>query len=182
MDADGGPGDSGRLSSSEAIRPVEDDQWPMVGWLYQLFRHDLALVVHGLPYEDGRYAHRSLDAYPSPSHLGYVAWRNHPRTGRAAPVGFALCERRDPATWTVGAFWVSPLIRREGVGHRLALYALSRHAESWVITFQHENAPAGAFWRRVADDAFGVRRWSERRRPVPHRPDVPADHEIVALR
>lgn len=177
-----GSGDSGRPSPPEAIRPVEDDQWPMVAWLYQLFRHDLALVVDGLPYEDGRYAHRPLDAYPSPDHLGYVAWRDHPRTGRPAPVGLALCERRDPVTWTMDAFWVSPVTRREGVGHRLALHALSRHAGRWVIAFQHENPSAGAFWRRVADDAFGARRWIERRRPVPQRPDVPADHEIVARR
>ena len=38
-----------------SIRPVTDDQWPIVAWLWQAFRHDLAPIVRGLPYADGRY-------------------------------------------------------------------------------------------------------------------------------
>jgi hypothetical protein len=31
------------------IRPVADGEWSTLGWLWQCFRHDLALVVGGLP-------------------------------------------------------------------------------------------------------------------------------------
>jgi hypothetical protein len=43
------------MSAALSIRPVEAHQWEIVAWLWQLFRHDLAVVVNGLPYEDGRY-------------------------------------------------------------------------------------------------------------------------------
>lgn len=179
MRDDDAPG-RGHGSPSGSVRPVEDDQWPMVAWLYQLFRHVLALVVRGLPYADGRYNHRLLDAYPSPDHHGYLVWRDHPNTARPAPVGFALCERVSPVRWSVGAFWVSPVVRGEGVGTRLALDVLGRHGPEWEVAFQHDNAAAGRFWRRVADASFGPGGWSERRQPVPHRPDAPADHVIAS--
>ena len=181
MTDDDGPG-RGLASPNLSIRPVEVDEWPIVAWLYQLFRHDLALVVRGLPYADGRYAHRPLDAYPSPEHHGYLAWRDHPNTGEPAPVAFALVERLAPSRWSLAAFWVSPVVRREGAGSRLALDVLGRHGAEWEVAFQHDNVVAGRFWRRVADAAFGPGGWSERRQPVPHRPDVPADHVIAAAR
>ena len=150
----------------------------MVAWLFQLFRHDLAPVVRGFPHADGRYNHRLLDAYPSADRLGYLAWRDHPNTGRPAPVGFALCER-GPTTWSLAAFWVTPVVRREGAGTRLALESIARHPGRWTVAFQHDNVVAGPFWRRCADVAFGPSGWTEERRPIKDRPDVPADHVIV---
>ena len=75
-----------------SIRPVRDDQWEIVGWLWQLFRHDLATIVDGLPYADGRYQARKLEQLPSPDGVGYLAWRAHPKTGEDAPIGFAVVE------------------------------------------------------------------------------------------
>jgi hypothetical protein len=46
-----------------SLRGVDDDAWEVVAWLWQLFRHDLAVVVGGLPYADGRFQARSLDAF-----------------------------------------------------------------------------------------------------------------------
>jgi len=39
------------------IDPVADDEWPLVAWLWQAYRSDMAPIVTGLPYDDGRYAH-----------------------------------------------------------------------------------------------------------------------------
>ena len=44
----------GRVESAD-VRRVGEDEWQIVAWLWQCFRHDLALVVSGLPYADGRY-------------------------------------------------------------------------------------------------------------------------------
>lgn len=162
------------------VRPVEDGQWGVVAWLFQLFRHDLAPVVGGLPYADGRYRWTMLERYPSPRHLGYLAWRPHPNTGVDAPVGFALVERRADGTNSLEAFWVSPVLRRRGVGRALATDVIARHAGPWVVAFQHDNVAAGSFWRRVADASFGAGAWRESTRPVPGRPDAPPDHFLEA--
>lgn len=42
---------------SPVVRPVAEDQWGIVAWLWQDFRHDLGTVVGGFPYADGRYQH-----------------------------------------------------------------------------------------------------------------------------
>ncbi|WP_206061439.1 hypothetical protein [Nonomuraea basaltis] len=51
---------------------------------------------------------------------------------------------------------------------------ISRHPGPWKIAFQDPNTPAVAFWRRVATEIAGDA-WTEERRPVPKRPDVPPD-------
>jgi predicted acetyltransferase len=157
---------------------VADDQWPIVAWLWQLFRHDLATIVNGLPYADGRYQTGPLERFPSDDGMGYLAWRAHPKTGEDAPVGFALIDGLTGDRRSVPGFWVAPVLRREGIGRRLAVEALSRHDGPWSIGFQHDNPRAGTFWREVADIVFGPGRWSEEQRPVPGRPDVPPDHFI----
>ena len=163
------------------VRQVEDDQWSVVAWLWQLFRHDLAEVVGALPYADGRYQTRGLTGFPNPDGAGYLAWASHPNTGEDAPVGFALVEGLDGARRSVTAFWVAPTLRGEGLGMLLAQTSLNRHPGPWSIGFQHDNVSAGAFWRAVASRAFGVGAWSETRRGVPGRPGVPPDHWIETL-
>ena len=160
------------------IRPVADDQWAIVAWLWQAFRHDLALIVNGLPYADGRYQAAPLAQFPSPDGAGYLAWRAHPRTGEDAPVGFALIDGLTGGRRSVAGFWVAPAVRGEGVGRQLAVEALSRHDGPWSIGFQHDNLAAGRFWRGIADIAFGPGQWSEEQRPVPGKPQVPPDHFI----
>ena len=160
------------------LRPVGDGEWAVVAWLWQAFRHDLADVVQGLPYGDGRYQARALQAFPSPDTDGYLVWRPHPNTGEEAPVAFALVDGLEAGPRTIAAFWVAPPLRRTGLGRALALAVLARHPGPWEIGFQHENRSAGAFWRRVADGAFGEGRWTEVTRAVPGRPHVPPDHFI----
>jgi hypothetical protein len=160
------------------IRAVAAAEWSVVAWLWQAFRQDLAVIVDGLPYADGRYQARALDGLPSPDVAGYLAWRPHPRTGEPAPVGFAVVDGLAGPRRSVLGFWVTPVVRRAGVGRLLALDVLARHPGPWSIGFQHANPAAGTFWRAVAAEAFGPGRWAEHRRPVPGLPDVPADHLI----
>jgi hypothetical protein len=157
---------------------VSDDQWEIVAWLWQAFRHDLATIVNGLPYADGRYQARQLERLPSADAAGYLAWRPHPKTGEDAPVAFAVIDGLASDRRSVQAFWVAPAARREGIGRRFAVDLLSRHDGPWSIAFQHENASAGRFWREIADIAFGPGQWSEELRPVPGRRHVPPDHFI----
>lgn len=160
------------------VSPVQDGQWSVVAWLWQAFRQDLAGVVSGLPYADGRYQAAPLDHYPSPNATGYLAWRPHPNTGEEAPIGFVLVDGLRDERRSLAALWVATVARRGGVGRTLAADVLARHAGPWSIGFQHDNVTAAAFWRVVADEAFGPGGWVEVRRPVPGRPQVPADHFI----
>jgi GNAT superfamily N-acetyltransferase len=164
--------------SAVSIRLVTDDEWKIVAWLWQAFRHDLAPIVNGLPYADGRYQAAPLARFPAPDGVGYLAWRPHPNTGEDAPVGFALIDGLTGDRRSVAGFWVAPAVRGTGIGRRLAVEVLSRHEGPWSIGFQHDNAAAGRFWREIADLAFGPGRWSENQRPVPGRPQAPPDHFI----
>ena len=159
------------------VLPVGDDQWDVVAWLWQDFRHDLAPVVHGFPYADGRYRHEWLDEYPAPDRCGYLLWQPHPNTGADAPVAFALVRGLDTDTCLMQSFFVVPAARREGLGRRFALDVIGRHPGAWEVPFQHDNAAAGEFWRAVARDAFDES-WTETKEPVPDKPDVPLDHWI----
>lgn len=74
------------------IRPARDTDWDVIAWLWQCFRHDLAGVVSGLPYADGRYQTRGLPDGSSSGVASYLAWRPHPNTGETAPIGFAVVD------------------------------------------------------------------------------------------
>ncbi len=163
------------------VRPVGDDEWEVVAWLWQCFRHDLAIIVSGLPYADGRYQTRGLPSRPSADVAGYLAWRPHPNTGQAAPIGFALVDGLTGDRRSLAALWVAPVVRREGVGRRLALDVIGRHPGPWAVAFQHDNVEAGEFWRRVADKAFGCDAWREEERRVPGVPSAPPDHWIATI-
>jgi predicted acetyltransferase len=158
------------------VRPVDDDQWDIVAWLWQDFRHDMASIVNGFPYADGRYRHEWLDEYPGPGRVGYLAWAPHPNTGELAPVAFALVKGLDTERHALASFFVVPAARRGGLGTLVALEVLGRHPGAWEIAFQEDNHAAGRFWRLVADQALGD--WTEEAVPVPDRPDVPPDHWI----
>lgn len=165
---------------SPTIRPVADDEWEVVTWLWQAYRSDLAPIVHGLPYADGRYARGPLDGYPATDRVGYLALRPHPNTGAAAPVGFALVSGLYGERRHMDAFWTAPAARRDGLGLALAAHVVARHPGPWAIAFQEDNLAAGGFWRRVAAELFGPggEAWTEEVRPVPGKPEVPPDHWI----
>jgi predicted acetyltransferase len=162
------------------VRPVGENQWEIVAWLWQCFRHDLAMVVSGLPYADGRYQAGDLAEFPSSDGVGYLAWRPHPKTGEDAPIGFALVDGLSGERRSLMALWVAPVVRREGVGQQLALDVIARHPGPWSVAFQHDNDAAGVFWRRVANAAFGRGSWREEARDVPGVPGA-VDHWIETV-
>lgn len=127
------------------VRVVDHDQWQVLAWLWQAYRNDLAPVVNGLPYADGRYQTRELNMFPRAGAIGYVVWRPHPNTGQDAPIAFALVDGLAEARRSVRAFWVASPVRRDRVGHRLALEVLNRHPGDWSIAFQHNNRAAMMF-------------------------------------
>lgn len=159
------------------VRAVADDQWEIVAWLWQAYRNDLAPVVDGYPYADGRYRHAQLEEYPRADGAGYLAWSPHPNTGEDAPVGFALVTGLEAARCGMHAFFVVPAARRHHVGHRCALDVIRRHPGAWEIAFQEDNVAAGHFWRSVATAAWGSA-WAETAETVPGKPGVPPDHWI----
>ena len=163
---------------SFSLRPVSTEAvWEIVAWLWQDFRHDLGPVVNGFPLPDGRYRHEWLDEYPAPDRCGYLAWAPHPTTGEDAPIGFALVRGLGLEERIMQAFFVVPAARRGGTGRKLALDVIDHHPGPWAIPFQHDNTPAVAFWRKVADQAWGEA-WTETTVPVDDKPDVPPDHWI----
>ncbi|HEX5086957.1 MAG TPA: GNAT family N-acetyltransferase [Nocardioides sp.] len=166
--------------STPSIRPVGDDEWDLVGWLWQAYRSDMAPIVNGLPYADGRYSHGLLDAYPAPDRTGYLAWQPHPNTGADAPVGFALVSGLGGPRRHMDAFWTAPVARRGGLGMSLAAHVVAQHPGPWTIAFQDGNDAATGFWRRVAGKLFGPEgeAWTEELRPVPGKPEIPPDHWI----
>ena len=107
-----------------------------------------------------------------------MAWRAHPKTGEDAPIGFAVIKGLTGDRRSIEGFWVTPVVRREGVGTQFARQVLSRHEGPWTIAFQHDNTGAGIFWRTVANAVFGPGRWTEDERPVPGLPTAPPDHYI----
>lgn len=162
------------------MQPVAEDQWSVLAWLWQSFRSDLAPIVGALPYSDGRYNASGLPTGPDPGVAAYMALDFHPNTAGLAPVGFAVVEGLGRPASLRAALWVAPVARRRGAGMELALNVIARHRSLWQIPFQHDNTSAGAFWRVVADRAFGPNTWTEERRKVRHKPHAPADHWIIS--
>lgn len=166
------------------LRPVQDDEWPVVAWLWQAFRNDLGGVVHSYPRPDGRYNADQLAGFPAEGRAGYLAWTPHPQVEGESPVAFALVSGLAGARRSLDALWTAPVTRRTGLGLRLALEVVALHPGPWTVAFQHDNPEAGHFWRRVATEAFGAegQGWTEEQRPVPHKPDAPPDHWIESVR
>jgi predicted acetyltransferase len=121
-----------------------------------------------------------LDELPSDDGVAYIAWRTHPKSGEDAPIGFAAIKGRVGSRRSIEAFWVTPVARSEGVGALLAQTILSQYDGPWTIAFQHDNAGAGIFWRKVANKVFGLGQWLEEERPVPGLPTAPPDHFILS--
>ena len=128
-----------------------------MAWLWQAYRSDLAPIVRGLPYADGRYAHGPLDGYPGPDRAGYLGLAAAPEHRLRRPVGFALVSGLDGERCHMDAFWTAPVARRGGLGLELASYVIEQHPGPWTIAFQHDNTAAEGFWRRVATAAVRPR-------------------------
>ncbi|HEV7207645.1 MAG TPA: hypothetical protein VGN54_02775 [Mycobacteriales bacterium] len=157
------------MSGDTRLSPVGGLQRPVIETLWQLYRHDLSEFRGTMPDAAGLYGPGRLPAYlDDPDRRAYLIFRGLTVAGFAVIRG-VLHEPR-----VIGEFFVVRGVRREHVGHDAAQQLLRMHPGQWEIAFQEENPAAARFWRRVATDAVGTA-WTEERRPVPGKPEIPPD-------
>jgi predicted acetyltransferase len=150
------------------VAPASPADHEALTGLWQLFQHDLSGVTGALPDRRGRYRDERLRA----ALAGDPDRRAHVLCLGDAPAGLALVRGLHGDVRVLSAFFVVAAARRRGVGLAAASAVLAAHPGPWEVAFQEANTPAVAFWRRVATTAAGDA-WTEERRPVPGRPDLP---------
>lgn len=152
------------------VRRAGDSDRAVLERLWLMFRHDMSEFATGaLPDPDGSFRDERLRAG-----LTEPGWAAYLMLSGDRPVGFALVRGVDAETRVLNSFFVVRGARRAGVGWAAVHDVLAHHPGPWEIAFQDTNAKAVRFWRRLATDVAGDA-WSEERRPVPGKPDVPPD-------
>jgi predicted acetyltransferase len=167
------------MAEQLVLRELTPGDRPVVERLWQLYRHDLSEFrgTHGpagfrgsLPDEDGLYHGRGLVPFleGDPDRAAYLFFDG------PSPVGFAFVAGVAGASRLMHEFFLVRGARGRGLAQAAAWDVLSRHPGEWEIPFQENNVAAARFWRGVASTAAGDA-WSEERRPVPGKPEVPPD-------
>jgi predicted acetyltransferase len=153
-----------------SVRRASAADRPMVERLWLMFRHDMSEFGGQLPNPDGTFrAERLVAAFEEQGWAGYVFGGPEDR-----PVGFAIVRGLDGPVCVLNSFFVVRSMRRAGVGLQAAGAIVAEHPGPWQVAFQDANAAAARFWRRVATELDGSG-WTEERRAVPGRPDLPPD-------
>jgi predicted acetyltransferase len=134
-----------------------------------MFSHDLSGFRGILPNSDGTFRSDRLEAA-----FADADWAPYLVTSRERPVGFALARGLTGPTRVLNSFFVVRGARRTGIGLGAVREVLARHPGAWEVASQDLNVAAVHFWRRVAAEVAG-RAWTEERRPVPGRPELPPD-------
>ncbi|MBB4940519.1 aryl-alcohol dehydrogenase-like predicted oxidoreductase/predicted acetyltransferase [Streptosporangium album] len=142
---------------------------PVVERLWLMFRHDLSEFRGVLPNSDGTFRSDRLQAA-----FADADWAPYLVTSGERPVGFAVVRGLTGPTRVLNSFFVARGARRAGIGLRAVREVLAQHPGPWEVAFQDHNPAAVHFWRRVATEVAG-RAWTEERRPVPDRPELPPD-------
>ncbi|MGY1440035.1 GNAT family N-acetyltransferase [Streptomyces reniochalinae] len=142
---------------------------PVVERLWLMFSHDMSEFVGRLPHADGTFrSDRLHKAFLEPD------WAPYLLTSGDSPAGFAFVRGLSSPTRVLNSFFVVRGARRTGIGLRAVQEVVAMHPGPWEVAFQEANDSAVRFWRRVATEIAGEA-WSQERRPVPGRPDVPPD-------
>jgi predicted acetyltransferase len=152
-----------------SVRLAGPDDRAVVERLWLLFRHDMSEFDGVLPNPGGTFrSERLLLAFGEPGWAPYVL------TSGERPAGLAFVRGLTGPTRVLNSFFVVRGARRRGIGLRAVQAVVARHPGPWEIAFQDANAGAVRFWRhvaqRIAPDA-----WTEERRAVPDRPELPPD-------
>jgi predicted acetyltransferase len=138
--------------------------------LWLMFRHDMSEFGGQLPNPDGTFrGERLAAAFDDRNWACYVFTRPDER-----PVGFAVVRGLAGPVRVLSSFFVVRSARRAGIGLQAAGAILAEHPGPWEVAFQDANDAAVRFWRRVATE-FAGSDWSEERKAVPSRPDLPPD-------
>ncbi|MFD2082449.1 GNAT family N-acetyltransferase [Actinopolymorpha cephalotaxi] len=155
--------------TTTSLHRMTDADRPLIDRLWQLYAHDLSEFRGTMPDAAGLFKWtRVPDYFDDPDRCGYLVLHG------SAPAGFALVRGLKDDSRLMGEFFVVRAVRRRGVGHDVALELLRLHPGRWEIPFQEENPGAARFWRRIATEVAGDR-WTEERRPVPGKPQIPPD-------
>jgi predicted acetyltransferase len=157
------------LQPEVTVRAVAPSDFAVLERLWLMFHHDLSEFRGRLPEPDGTFHNERLRAaVDDPAWATYLFWKQD------RPVGLAMVRALDQPVQVLSAFFTVRGLRRTGLGSHAVREVLVRHPGSWEIPFQHDNEPAVHFWRRTAIATAGER-WTEERRAVPARPDLPPD-------
>ncbi|HEY0260232.1 MAG TPA: GNAT family N-acetyltransferase [Lacisediminihabitans sp.] len=156
------------MSSMTVTRAHASDR-TLLDRLWLMFRHDLSEFRGILPDDTGAFRSERLEAA-----LGRTGWAAYVLRIDGRPAGLAILRGLDEPRHILSSFFVVRGARRTGVGLGSVRNILSRYPGPWGVAFQEDNPAAAAFWRRVAEDVAGDG-WTETRRPVPGRSDLPAD-------
>ncbi|MFF5426504.1 MULTISPECIES: GNAT family N-acetyltransferase [unclassified Streptomyces] len=152
-----------------SLRRAGEADRPAVERLWLMFRHDMSEFEGVLPHPDGTFRQDRLRlAFGEPDWIPYLVRADD------RPVAFAFVRGLAGPTRVLNSFFVVRGARRSGVGLRAVREIVARHPGSWDIAFQDANVAAVRFWRRVAMEVAGDA-WTEERREVPGRPDLPPD-------
>jgi predicted acetyltransferase len=153
-----------------SVRRASAADRPMVERLWLMFRHDMSEFSGQLPNPDGTFrVERLVAAFEEEGWAGYVFAGPQDR-----PVGFAIVRGLAGPVRVLNSFFVVRSMRRAGVGLQAAGAVVAEHPGPWEVAFQDVNTAAVRFWRRVATELAGSE-WTEERRAVPGRPEVPPD-------
>ncbi|MFG2226267.1 GNAT family N-acetyltransferase [Streptomyces sp. NPDC048644] len=155
--------------SDVSVRLANAADRPVLERLWLMFRHDLS-EFHGLlPRPDGTFRSDRLD-----DALTRGDWAPYLLTSGESPVGLAFVRGLPGPMRVLNSFFVVRGARRTGIGLRAVRAVVAEHPGPWEVAFQDENVAAVRFWRRVATAIAGDA-WTEERRPVPGRPELPPD-------
>lgn len=152
------------------IRRITPADRPVLERLWLMFRHDMAEFHDKLPNPDGTYRSEWLESVLSddPDWAGYLLMLG------PHPAGFTFLRALTAPVSVLNGFFIVRGARRAGYGLRAVQQVLVRHPGAWDVAFQDRNEGAVRFWRRVATELAGDA-WTEERRPVPGRPELPPD-------
>jgi predicted acetyltransferase len=153
-----------------SVRRASAADRPMVEHLWLMFRHDMSEFGGQLPNPDGTFrAERLVAAFEDQDWAGYVF-----ATAGDRPVGFAIVRGLAGPVRVLSSFFVVRSMRRARVGLQAVRAVVAEYPGPWEVAFQEANVAATRFWRRVATELAG-RDWTEERRAVRGRPDLPPD-------
>jgi predicted acetyltransferase len=152
-----------------SVRLADPADHPVLERLWLLFRHDMSEFGGELPNPDGTYRSDRLQAA-----FTKADWAPYLLTSGEIPIGLAFVRSLTGPTRVLSSFFVVRGVRKAGIGLRAVQEVVSKYPGPWEVAFQEDNVAAVGFWRRVATEIAGDA-WTEERRPVPGRPDVPPD-------
>lgn len=151
---------------------IEEDSRPLLENLWQLYFYDLDKFRGKGIGEDGKYPLGRLPLlFTSDDRIGYFFFKG------SDLVGFSIIRGLDQETKIVSEFFILGSFQHQGLGKEIALKMFSLYPGKWELAFQESNTTAAAFWRNVVETA-SPSNWLEEKRPLPDKPDLPADNWI----